>query len=93
VHHIFAKISPLFQQFKRGTECTLISAGFCVANINYQILQNVNASIEFFGISTLAMLHHRNGGNDIPSVLNNRNLVIFFCVLYNMHGSFGIRLS
>jgi hypothetical protein len=27
-------------------------------------LRDVNASIEFFGIATLATLHHRNGGND-----------------------------
>jgi hypothetical protein len=41
-------------------------------------LRDVNASIECFGMATLATLHHRNGGNDFPSVLNNRNLVIFF---------------
>lgn len=40
-------------------------------------LRDVNDSIEFFGRDALAMLQHRNGGNDFPPVLNDRNLVIF----------------
>jgi hypothetical protein len=42
-------------------------------------LRDVNASSEFFGIATLATLHHRN---DFSSVLNNRNLVnlFFLCI-------------
>jgi len=54
-------------------------------------LRHLNASTEFFGIATLAMLHHRNGGHDFPAVLNNWNLVIFFvqytiCMAHLAHG-------